>query len=127
MYLPSTSRKGIEVLIDCEDCSGNEIQVQLQNASIIIRKEDSRDEPKKDEPKANHWACLLLLAVTVALMGVTVEFVRVLPPPYQHTQRKVDATLCLQLVESIEFVRHEVNIKDECAPFLLLSTSRSVR
>jgi uncharacterized membrane protein len=39
--------------------------------------------PAQDEPEVNPWACLLLLAATVALMGVTAEFVRVLPLHHQ--------------------------------------------
>lgn len=29
------------------------------------------------EPEVNPWACVVLLSITVALMGVTAEFVRV--------------------------------------------------
>ncbi|KAI0300648.1 hypothetical protein B0F90DRAFT_394585 [Multifurca ochricompacta] len=50
------------------------------------------------EPEVNPWACLVLLAVTVALMGVTAEF----------------------LVDSIEFVRKEANIQEEWFGIVLL-------
>jgi Ca2+:H+ antiporter len=45
------------------------------------------------EPDVNPWACIVLLAITVALMGVTAEFVRlsaslyslIASPPTQPT------------------------------------------
>ncbi|KAI0248523.1 hypothetical protein BJV78DRAFT_1276542 [Lactifluus subvellereus] len=49
-------------------------------------------------PQVNPRACLLLLAVTVALMGVTAEF----------------------LVDSIEFVRNQANIEEEWFGIVLL-------
>jgi hypothetical protein len=47
--------------------------------------------PARDEPELNPCACLLL-AVTVALIGVTAESVRVPPPSPSATQRKADVT-----------------------------------
>jgi len=39
----------------------------------VLRREQELEEA---EPEVNPWACLILLAITVALMGVTAEFVR---------------------------------------------------
>ena len=77
--------------------------------------------PAWDEPEVNPWACLLL-AVTVALIGVTAESARVLLPPCPHQQLdvKLMQTFCLQLVDSIDFVGHKVNIEDEYTPPLCL-------
>ncbi|KAH9972678.1 hypothetical protein BJV74DRAFT_879751 [Russula compacta] len=50
------------------------------------------------EPDVNPWACLILLVVTVALMGVTAEF----------------------LVDSIQFVLTETKIKEEWFGIVLL-------
>jgi len=36
------------------------------------------------EPDVNPWACIILLAITVALMGVTAEFVRLDFPLLAH-------------------------------------------
>jgi Ca2+:H+ antiporter len=33
-----------------------------------------------EKPKVNPWACMILLTITVALMGVTAAFVRTVPP-----------------------------------------------
>jgi hypothetical protein len=38
-----------------------------------LRKEQELAEA---EPEVNPWACIILLVITVALMGVTAEFVR---------------------------------------------------
>ncbi|KAI0065181.1 hypothetical protein BV25DRAFT_1906270 [Artomyces pyxidatus] len=53
---------------------------------------------EEQEPELNPWACVLLLIVTVAVMGVTAEF----------------------LVESIEFVREESKIEEEWFGLILL-------
>jgi Ca2+:H+ antiporter len=34
----------------------------------------------EENPDVNPWACIILLVVTVALMGVTAEFVRTISP-----------------------------------------------
>ncbi|KAH9170193.1 hypothetical protein EDB89DRAFT_1979226 [Lactarius sanguifluus] len=61
---------------------------------VLIRER----ELEEAEPDVNPWACLILLAITVALMGVTAEF----------------------LVESIEFVREQDNIEEEWFGIVLL-------
>ncbi|KAH9053054.1 hypothetical protein EDB87DRAFT_310351 [Lactarius vividus] len=61
----------------------------------VLRREKELEEA---EPEVNPWACLILLAVTVALMGVTAEF----------------------LVDSIEFVREQDNIEEEWFGIILL-------
>ncbi|KAH9053057.1 hypothetical protein EDB87DRAFT_310784 [Lactarius vividus] len=53
---------------------------------------------KEAKPEVNPWACLILLAITVALMGVTAEF----------------------LVDSIEFVREQDSIEEEWFGIVLL-------
>ncbi|KAH8987182.1 hypothetical protein EDB92DRAFT_2116166 [Lactarius akahatsu] len=55
-------------------------------------------ELKEAKPEVNPWACLILLAITVALTGVTAEF----------------------LVDSIEFVRERDNIEEEWFGIILL-------
>jgi len=55
-------------------------------------------ELAKETPKVNPWACIILLAITVALLGVTAEF----------------------LVDSIEFVRRGSNIQEEWFGIVLL-------
>ena len=37
------------------------------------------------EPEVNPWACITLLVITVALMGVTAEFVRLLVSLLAHS------------------------------------------
>ncbi|KAH9053055.1 hypothetical protein EDB87DRAFT_310553 [Lactarius vividus] len=61
----------------------------------VLRREKELEEA---EPEVNPWACLILLVVTVALMGVTAEF----------------------LVDSIEFVREQANIEEEWFGIILL-------
>ncbi|KAH9170187.1 hypothetical protein EDB89DRAFT_2190767 [Lactarius sanguifluus] len=56
------------------------------------------NELKEAKPEVNPWACLILLAITVALMGVTAEF----------------------LVDSIESVREQDNIEEEWFGIILL-------
>ncbi|KAI0051280.1 hypothetical protein FA95DRAFT_1554616 [Auriscalpium vulgare] len=55
-------------------------------------------ELEDEEPEVNPWACMILLAITVSLMGVTAEF----------------------LVDSIEFVREEAKIEEEWFGLILL-------
>ncbi|KAH9016277.1 hypothetical protein EDB85DRAFT_1898232, partial [Lactarius pseudohatsudake] len=54
--------------------------------------------PKETKLEVNPWACLILLAITVALTGVTAEF----------------------LVDSVEFVREQDNIEEEWFGIILL-------
>ncbi|KAH9047187.1 hypothetical protein EDB84DRAFT_523533 [Lactarius hengduanensis] len=54
--------------------------------------------PKEEKLEVNPWACLILLAITVALTGVTAEF----------------------LVDSVEFVREQDNIEEEWFGIILL-------
>ncbi|KAH9170190.1 hypothetical protein EDB89DRAFT_2230745 [Lactarius sanguifluus] len=61
----------------------------------VLRREQELEEA---EPEVNPLACLILLAITVALMGVTAEF----------------------LVDSIEFVRKQHNIEEEWFGIILL-------
>ncbi|KAH9036459.1 hypothetical protein EDB85DRAFT_2143038 [Lactarius pseudohatsudake] len=61
----------------------------------VLRREQ---ELEKAEPEVNPWACLILLAITVALMGVTAVF----------------------LVDSIESVRRQVDIEEEWFGIILL-------
>ncbi|KAH8980642.1 hypothetical protein EDB86DRAFT_3087748 [Lactarius hatsudake] len=61
----------------------------------VLRREKELGEA---EPEVNPWACLILLAITVALMGVTAVF----------------------LVDSIEFVRRRVDIEEEWFGIILL-------
>ena len=75
-----------------------------------LRKEQELAEA---EPEVNPWACIILLVITVALMGVTAEFVR-------FTRLSLRATLSHlspQLVDSITFVQTESQIKEEYALF----------
>jgi Ca2+:H+ antiporter len=60
-----------------------------------LRKEQELAEA---EPEVNPWACIILLVITVALMGVTAEF----------------------LVDSINFVQSESQIKEEWFGIVLL-------
>ncbi|KAH9051589.1 hypothetical protein EDB83DRAFT_2622433 [Lactarius deliciosus] len=53
---------------------------------------------KETKLEVNPWACLILLAITVALTGITAEF----------------------LVDSVEFVRDQDNIKEEWFGIILL-------
>ncbi|KAF8260051.1 hypothetical protein EI94DRAFT_1706606 [Lactarius quietus] len=55
-------------------------------------------ELEEAEPEVNPWACVILMIVCVALVGVTAEF----------------------LVESIEFVRRKSNIEEEWFGIVLL-------
>ncbi len=50
----------------------------------VLRREQELEEA---EPEMNPWACLILLAVTVALMGVIAEFVRQSPPFHSSCKR----------------------------------------
>ncbi|KAH9020320.1 hypothetical protein EDB85DRAFT_2153176 [Lactarius pseudohatsudake] len=61
----------------------------------VLRREKELEEA---EPEVNPWACLILLAITVALMGVTAVF----------------------LVDSIEFVRRRVDVEEEWFGIILL-------
>ncbi|KAI9456557.1 hypothetical protein BJY52DRAFT_1187841 [Lactarius psammicola] len=61
----------------------------------VLRREQELEEA---EPEVNPWACLILLAITVALMGVTVEF----------------------LVDSLSFVRERFSIEEEWFGIVLL-------
>jgi len=72
-----------------------------------LRKEQELAEA---EPDVNPWACVVLLTITVALMGVTAEFVRFTRLSYW---RPALSHLSLQLVDSINFVQNESKIKEE--------------
>jgi Ca2+:H+ antiporter len=61
----------------------------------LLRREKELEEA---EPDVNPWACIILLVVCVALVGVTAEF----------------------LVESIEYVRERGNIEEEWFGIVLL-------
>lgn len=63
---------------------GNALQVPEDAPEEIKEKEKELEEA---EPDVNPWACMILLAVAVALMAVTAEFVSRFPcllsrPPY---------------------------------------------
>jgi hypothetical protein len=62
----------------------------------------------EEEPDVNPWACIMLLVITVALMGVTAEFVSTISP--SHTP--IDANPCPQLVDSVTSLQ-EGSIQEE--------------
>jgi hypothetical protein len=64
----------------------------------------------KEEPDVNPWACILLLVITVALMGVTAEFVRTIFSYAVPTL--IDATPSPQLVDGVTSLQ-EGNIQEE--------------
>ncbi|KAI0262088.1 hypothetical protein BC834DRAFT_829364 [Gloeopeniophorella convolvens] len=74
---------------------GNALQPHPDIPPEALRKERELEEA---EPEVNPGACLVLLVITVALMGVTAEF----------------------LVDSIEFVREAANIQEEWFGIVLL-------
>lgn len=82
------------------------------------------------EPDVNPWACLVLLVVTVALMGVTAEFVRLpvplLLPAHPCSSLLINRDPSPQLVDSIQFVLTETKIKEECALSLPFSRSQNL-
>jgi len=78
-----------------EDTDSDAFMPHPEIPAEALRKEQELAEA---EPDVNPWACIILLVITVALMGVTAEF----------------------LVDSINFVQSESQIKEEWFGIVLL-------
>ncbi|KAJ3555454.1 hypothetical protein NM688_g2569 [Phlebia brevispora] len=74
---------------------GNALKVAPNAPQGVVKQEEHL---KEEQPKINTWACLIMLAVTVAIMAATAEF----------------------LVESIENVRESGHIQEEWFGLILL-------
>lgn len=70
---------------------GDDNALQLHPAAPAALKEQERKLAEED-PEVNSWVCLGVIVIAIALMAVTAEF----------------------LVESIESVREEGTIAEEC-------------
>ena len=58
---------------------GDENDALMPHPEIPAEALLKEQERAKAEPEVNPWACIILLFITVALMGVTAEFVRSYP------------------------------------------------
>lgn len=54
----------------------NDIDAFLPHPEIPAEALRKEQELAKAQPDVNPWACIIVLVITVALMGVTAEFVR---------------------------------------------------
>jgi Ca2+:H+ antiporter len=66
-------------LHDPPDGDNDTLMPRPEIPPVALRKEQ---ELADAEPDVNPWTCIILLAITVALMGVTAEFVRLSASPY---------------------------------------------
>lgn len=75
------------------DPPGEDNALELHHSAPEALKEKER-ELAEAEPEVSAWVCLAVIAITIALMAVTAEF----------------------LVDSLEHVRQSGNIREECVP-----------